>query len=290
MKKMNPITTAFRKLFKNKLATICFFLIIIELTIVIFAPMFTSYDPIAMDPSIRLKQGFWAIGTDKYIAGHWLGTDELGRDVWSRIIYGGRISLSVGFISTTIGLIFGTFFGLLAGYYKKLDNIIMRIMDILFTFPGILLALLIVAMLGVNVMNATIAISIWSIPSFARMIRGRVLQIKEEEYITAIRSLGASDFWILTKHVLINALPTIIVIATMRIASSILSIATLSYLGLGVPQPTPEWGGMISSAKAVMYDASYLIFIPGIAVVITVICFNILGDKLRDILDPSLKD
>lgn len=287
---MNPITTAFRKLFKNKLATICFFLIIIELTIVIFAPMFTSYDPIAMDPSIRLKQGFWAIGTDKYIAGHWLGTDELGRDVWSRIIYGGRISLSVGFISTTIGLIFGTFFGLLAGYYKKLDNIIMRIMDILFTFPGILLALLIVAMLGVNVMNATIAISIWSIPSFARMIRGRVLQIKEEEYITAIRSLGASDFWILTKHVLINALPTIIVIATMRIASSILSIATLSYLGLGVPQPTPEWGGMISSAKAVMYDASYLIFIPGIAVVITVICFNILGDKLRDILDPSLKD
>lgn len=290
MKKMNPITTAFRKLFKNKLATICFFLIIIELIIVIFAPMFTSYDPIAMDPSIRLKQGFWAIGTDKYIAGHWLGTDELGRDVWSRIIYGGRISLSVGFISTTIGLIFGTFFGLLAGYYKKLDNIIMRIMDILFTFPGILLALLIVAMLGVNVMNATIAISIWSIPSFARMIRGRVLQIKEEEYITAIRSLGASDFWILTKHVLINALPTIIVIATMRIASSILSIATLSYLGLGVPQPTPEWGGMISSAKAVMYDASYLIFIPGIAVVITVICFNILGDKLRDILDPSLKD
>lgn len=290
MKKMNPIATAFRKLFKNKLATICFFLIIIELIIVIFAPMFTSYDPIAMDPSIRLKQGFWAIGTDKYIAGHWLGTDELGRDVWSRIIYGGRISLSVGFISTTIGLIFGTFFGLLAGYYKKLDNIIMRIMDILFTFPGILLALLIVAMLGVNVMNATIAISIWSIPSFARMIRGRVLQIKEEEYITAIRSLGASDFWILTKHVLINALPTIIVIATMRIASSILSIATLSYLGLGVPQPTPEWGGMISSAKAVMYDASYLIFIPGIAVVITVICFNILGDKLRDILDPSLKD
>lgn len=290
MKKMNPITTAFRKLFKNKLATICFFLIIIELIIVIFAPMFTSYDPIAMDPSIRLKQGFWAIGTDKYIAGHWLGTDELGRDVWSRIIYGGRISLSVGFISTTIGLIFGTFFGLLAGYYKELDNIIMRIMDILFTFPGILLALLIVAMLGVNVMNATIAISIWSIPSFARMIRGRVLQIKEEEYITAIRSLGASDFWILTKHVLINALPTIIVIATMRIASSILSIATLSYLGLGVPQPTPEWGGMISSAKAVMYDASYLIFIPGIAVVITVICFNILGDKLRDILDPSLKD
>ena len=290
MKKMNPFTIAFRKLLKNKLATICFILIIIELILVIFAPVFTPYDPTAMDTTIRLRPGFWAMDSELYVPGHWLGTDELGRDVWSRIIYGGRISLSVGFISTGIGLVFGTFFGLMAGYYKKLDNIIMRFMDILFTFPGILLALLIVAMLGVSVINAAIAISIWSIPSFARMIRGRVLQIKEEEYITAIRSLGAKDYWILTKHVLVNALPTIIVIATMRIASSILSIATLSYLGLGVPQPAPEWGGMISSARTVMYDASYLIVIPGIAVIITVVCFNILGDKLRDILDPSLKD
>ena len=290
MKRENQVLVAFRKLFKNKLATICFILIIIELMLVIFAPVFTKYDPNAMDTALRLRPGFWAKGSEKYLEGHWLGTDELGRDVWSRIIYGGRISLMVGFVSTALGIVFGTALGMLAGYYKKLDNIIMRIMDIFFTFPGILLALLIVAMLGVNVMNATIAISIWSIPSFARMIRGRVLQIKEEEYITAIRSLGANDFWILTRHVLRNALPTIIVIATMRIASSILSIATLSYLGLGVPQPTPEWGGMISSAKSVMYDASYLIIIPGIAVVITVICFNILGDKLRDILDPSLKD
>lgn len=290
MKRENQVLVAFRKLFKNKLATICFVLIIIELMLVIFAPLFTKYDPNVMDTALRLRPGFWAKGSEKYLEGHWLGTDELGRDVWSRIIYGGRISLMVGFVSTALGIVFGTALGMLAGYYKKLDNIIMRIMDIFFTFPGILLALLIVAMLSVNVMNATIAISIWSIPSFARMIRGRVLQIKEEEYITAIRSLGANDFWILTRHVLRNALPTIIVIATMRIASSILSIATLSYLGLGVPQPTPEWGGMISSAKSVMYDASYLIIIPGIAVVITVICFNILGDKLRDILDPSLKD
>lgn len=287
MEHKNFLSNAFSKLLKNKLATLCFILIIIEILTVIFAPMFTKYDPIALDTANRLKPGFWS---SECLDGHWLGTDELGRDVWARLIYGGRISLSVGFISTSIGLLFGTFFGLLAGYYKKLDNIIMRIMDIMFTFPGILLALLIVAMLGVNVVNATIAISIWSIPSFARMIRGRVLQIKEEEYITAIRSLGASDYWILTRHVLVNALPTIIVIATMRIASSILSIATLSYLGLGVPQPTPEWGAMISSAKSVMYDASYLIVIPGIAVIMTVICFNILGDKLRDILDPSLKD
>lgn len=290
MKKNRFLDTALKKLLKNKLATICFVIIIIEIFIVIFAPLFTEYDPVAMDTAIRLRPGFWKMGTDEYLTGHILGTDELGRDVFSRLIYGGRISLAVGFVSTSIGLIFGTMFGLLAGYYKKLDNIIMRIMDVMFTFPGILLALLIVAMLGVNVFNAMIAISIWSIPSFARMIRGRVLQIKEEEYITAVRSLGASDFWILTRHILINALPTIIVIATMRIASSILSISTLSYLGLGVPQPTPEWGAMISSAKNVMYDAPYLIIIPGIAVVMTVICFNVLGDKLRDILDPSLKD
>ncbi|MBR2551965.1 MAG: ABC transporter permease, partial [Erysipelotrichaceae bacterium] len=131
---------------------------------------------------------------------------------------------------------------------------------------------------------------IWAIPSFARMIRGRVLQIKQEEYITAIQSLGATNFWIISKHILINAMPTIIVIATMRIAGSILSIATLSFLGVGVPVPQAEWGGMISSAKTQMYKAPHLIIIPGIAIIITVICFNILGDKLRDILDPNLKD
>ena len=290
MKKKNALATAFQKLLQNKLATFCFVVMVIELILIIFAPLFTQYDPTEMDATIRLRPGFWAKDSGKYLEGHWLGTDELGRDVWSRLLYGGRVSLSVGFISTFIGITLGTMFGMLAGYYKKLDNPIMRLMDILFSFPGVLLALLIIAMLGISTVNATIAISIWSVPSFARMIRSKVLQIKEEEYITAVRSLGANNFWILTRHVLKNATPTIIVIATMRIASSIMSIATLSYLGLGVPAPTPEWGGMISSAKNYMFDSPYLIIIPGIAVVITVICFNILGDKLRDILDPSLKD
>lgn len=279
-----------RKLLKNKLATVCFIIVVIELILVIGAPLFTSFDPNEVSVMNRLRPGFWAESTGKVLEGHWLGTDEMGRDVWSRLLYGGRVSLAVGFISMTIGITIGTVFGMLAGFYKRLDNIIMRLMDILFTFPGVLLALLIVAMLGVSTVNATIAISLWSVPSFARMIRGRVLQIKEEEYILAIRSLGAGDIWILSRHVLKNALPTIIVIATMRIAGSIMSIATLSYLGLGVPAPTAEWGGMISSAKTFMYDAPYLIIIPGIAVVITVVCFNILGDKLRDILDPGLKD
>lgn len=290
MKKENALIVAFRKLLANKLATVCFFVVLLELVLVIGAPLFTNCDPNAVNVIDRLRPGFWAKETGRYLEGHWLGTDELGRDVWARILYGGRVSLMVGFVSMAIGITLGTVLGMLAGYYKRLDNIIMRFIDILFTFPGVLLALLIVAMLGVSTVNATIAISVWSVPSFARMIRGKVLQIKEEEYILAIRSLGAADFWILLRHVLTNAMPTIIVIATMRIASSIMSIATLSYLGLGVPAPMAEWGGMISSAKTYMYDASYLIIIPGIAVVITVICFNILGDKLRDILDPSLKD
>lgn len=290
MKKENPVAAAFRKLLQNKLATLCFVVMLVEILLVVFAPVFTQYDPNDMQPIYRLHPGFWAKNGSNYLEGHWLGTDEVGRDIWARLLYGGRISLRVGFISTFIGITIGTFFGMLAGYYKKLDNLIMRFMDILFSFPGVLLALLIIAMLGISTTNATIAISIWSVPSFARMIRGKVLQIKEEEYITAVRSLGASNFWILTRHVLINAAPTIVVIATMRIASSIMSIATLSYLGLGVPAPTAEWGGMISSAKSYMFDAPYLIILPGIAVIITVICFNILGDKLRDILDPGLKD
>lgn len=284
------LQVALGKLLKNKLATICLLIVIVELILVLGAPLFTKHDPNATNIVMRLRPGFWASGDPRYVPEHFLGTDELGRDIWARLLYGGRVSLAVGFISTLIGMSFGTIFGLLAGYYKKLDNFIMRLMDIMFTFPGILLALLIVAMLGVSVINATIAISIWSIPSFARMVRGRVLQIKQEEYITAIDSLGSTDAWLLFRHILPNALPTIIVIATMRIAGAILSIATLSYLGVGVPVPNAEWGGMISSAKTLMAQAPYLVIIPGITIMITVICFNILGDKLRDILDPNLKD
>ena len=290
MKREHPVLTAFRKLFQNRLATICFFVLIAELILILFAPQIAKCDPNETNILLRLRPGFWASGNPQYVPEHWLGTDELGRDIWARLLYGGRVSLMVGFTATAIGLFFGTILGLLAGYYKHLDNPIMRVMDVLFTFPSILLALLIVAMMGVSVRNATIAISIWSIPSFARMIRSRVLQIKQEEYITAVQSLGATDFWILSRHVLSNTMPTIIVIATMRIAGAILSIATLSYLGVGVPVPQAEWGGMISSAKTQMFQAPYLIIIPGIAIVITVICFNILGDKLRDILDPNLKD
>ena len=302
-KRSHPIRTAFHKLLKNKLATICFFLLIAEVVLVVLAPVISPYGYEEQDPSIRLRPGFWAKWTvetdvnapgykptEQYVPGHPLGTDNFGRDVFSRLLWGGRVSLMVGFVSTAMGLVVGVACGLLAGYYKRLDNIIMRFMDLLFTFPSILLAMLIVAMLGVNTFNAMLAISIWSIPSFARMVRGKVLQIKEEDYVMATRALGARDSRILLVHVLKNALPTIIVIATMRMATSIISISTLSYLGMGVTPPMPEWGGMIAAAKEYLWQRPSLIFVPGLAVMITVICFNILGDKLRDILDPSLKD
>ena len=303
IRRTNPFRTAVNKLLKNKLAVVCLFILLIEIIMVIFAPVIAKYDYSEQDPSIRLRPGFWAQWTEvtdknaegynprnQYVPGHYLGTDAFGRDVFSRILYGGRVSLTVGVISTLMGLVVGVACGLLAAYFPKLDNPIMRVMDLLFAFPSILLAMLIIAMLGINIINTTIAIAIWSIPSFARMVRGKALQVKEEDYIMATRSLGAKDSRILFNHILKNCLPTIIVIATMRMASSLISISTLSYLGMGVVPPQPEWGDMISAAKEQMWNRPELTFVPGIVVMVTVICFNILGDKLRDILDPSLKD
>ena len=294
--KRSPFRIAFIKLRKNKLAVACLIILVAEIALVLLAPKIASYSPEETDVRRRLAPGIWALlkkdsnDAAAYVPGHFFGTDYLGRDIFSRLLWGGRISLTVGFFSTLMGLFFGVILGLLAGYYPKLDNPIMRVMDLLFTFPSILLAILIVAMLGVSLFNTMLAISIWSIPNFARMTRGQVLQIKEQDYILAIRSIGAGGFRIIFGHILKNCLPIIIVIATMRMATSIISIATLSYLGLGVPPPTPEWGGLIASAKLYMWERPSQIILPGMMVTITVICFNILGDKLRDILDPSLKD
>lgn len=285
-----------QKLLKNKLATICLLLLMLELMLVLLAPVISPFSPEVTNIRAKLAPGFWAqYSTDEktaasYVPGHYLGTDHLGRDVLSRLLYGGRISILVGAVSTLVGLLGGILFGMLAGYYKKLDNPIMRLMDLLFTFPGILLAMLIIAMLGTSTFNAALAISIWSIPGFARMIRGKVLQIKEEDYILAVRAEGANDVRIMLSHILTNCMPLIIVLATMRMATSIISISTLSYLGMGVPPPAPEWGGMIASAKEYMWKRPSLIVIPGLAVMMTIISLNVLGDKLRDILDPSLKD
>lgn len=287
MENRRGMKAAFKKLIKNPTATLALILIIIVVLMVLMAPILSSYGPEDQSIKERLLPGFW---DQENSMGRLLGTDHLGRDTFARLLYGGRITLLVALTATALGLTAGVLLGVLAGYFPKLDNPIMRLMDVLFTFPGILLAMLIVAMLGVSTLNATIAISIWSIPSFARMVRSKVLSVKQEEFILATRTLGANDFRIILYHIIPNIMGTIIVIATMRLASSIMSIATLSFLGLGTPPPAPEWGGMIATAKEYMWDRPSLIIIPGIVVMILVISFNVLGDKLTDLFDPSLKE
>lgn len=287
MENQRSLKKGFKKLLRNPMATLALIVILVVVFLVLLAPKITPFGPEDAVITERLLPGFWDIKAAK---GHLLGTDHLGRDTLSRLLYGGRTTLLVALAATVIGLTVGVTLGLLAGYYPQLDNPIMRVMDILFTFPGILLAMLIVAMLGVSTFNAMLAISVWSIPSFARMVRSKVLSVKQEEYIVATRSLGAKDSRIILRHILPNIMGTIIVIATMRLASSIMSIATLSFLGLGTPPPAPEWGGMIATAKEFMWDRPSLIIIPGLVVMVLVISFNLLGDKLTDLFDPTLKE
>jgi peptide/nickel transport system permease protein len=279
-KKEIAFLVTLKRLLKNKLAVIGLIIIVLQILMAIFAPLISFHDPV--------KQNLNASELPVFSDNHWLGTDNYGRDVWSRIVYGARISLVVGSVAVTLGLIGGVTLGLLGGYYKRLDGVIMRIVDLLFSFPGILLAMLIIAILGTSLVNVAIAISIWSIPSCARIVRGSVLSIKEKEYIMAMKSLGASDLRIMIKHILPNAFAPIIVFATMRMATAILSTASLSYLGLGAQPPTPEWGAMIAQGQAFMWSSPHLTVIPGIAIMLTVFSFNVVGDGLRDAIDPNM--
>ncbi len=279
-KKESSFLVTTKRLLKNKLAVVGLVIIAIQIALAIFAPLLTFHDPV--------KQNLKISELPMFSDGHWLGTDNYGRDVWSRVVFGARISLIVGIIAVSLGLFGGIILGLLGGYYQKLDGVIMRIVDLLFSFPGILLAMLIIAILGTSLVNVAIAISIWSIPSCARIVRGSVLSIKEKEYIMAMKSLGASDLRIMVKHILPNATAPIIVFATMRMATAILSTASLSYLGLGAQPPTPEWGAMISQGQAFMWTSPHLTIIPGIAIMLTVFAFNVVGDGLRDAIDPNM--
>jgi len=219
-----------------------------------------------------------------------LGTDNLGRCIFSRLLYGARVSLRIGLISVAISAVAGTILGAIAGYYGSVvDNVIMRGMDILLAIPGILLAIAISAALGPGVGNAMLAIGVAALPGFARIIRSSVLSIREMEYIEAARAINSTDFHIITKYILPNVLAPIIVQSTLGVASAILQATTLSFLGLGVQPPNPEWGAMISSGRSFLRDYSYLTTFPGIAIMLTVFSLNLLGDGLRDALDPRLK-
>ncbi|MBU5594043.1 ABC transporter permease subunit [Amphibacillus sp. MSJ-3] len=271
-----------RKFLKNKSAVIGGIVILILILIAIIGPYFTPFDPNVQDHAIKLT------GPSSE---HWFGTDHHGRDIFSRIIHGMSITLYVGFFAVLIGMTCGVTLGVISGYYGgKIDTIIMRIMDIMLAFPGIILALAIVSVLGTDLNNVIIAVGIFSIPVFARIVRGSTLAVRKLEYIDAIRALGASDLRIIFKHILPNVLSPIIVQATLSIATSILSASGLSFLGMGAQPPTPEWGAMLSDGRNYMWDAPHVATIPGLAIVIVVLAFNIFGDGLRDAFDPKMKN
>ncbi|MDZ7278945.1 glutathione ABC transporter permease GsiD [Pantoea eucrina] len=221
---------------------------------------------------------------------HLFGVDSLGRDIFSRVLVGTRISLIAGFFSVAIGSVIGTLFGLLAGYYEGWwDRITMRVCDVLFAFPGILLAIAVVAIMGSGMSNVIIAVAIFSIPAFARLVRGNTLVLKHQTYIESARSIGASDWTILLRHILPGTVSSIVVYFTLRIGTSIITAASLSFLGLGAQPPTPEWGAMLNEARADMVMAPHVAIFPSLAIFLTVLAFNLLGDGLRDALDPKLK-
>lgn len=275
------LRTFYQKLRKNRGALIGGYLILFFVMVSLVGPLLTVHDPLKVDFSQILLSPS---------ATHWLGTDHNGRDVFTRIIHGMSITLFVGFSSVLVGAVIGVPLGIFSGYYGRLlDTVIMRCIDVLLAFPGILLALSLVSVLGGSVRNLILAVGIFSVPAFARIARGSTMAVRKLEYIDAVRALGASDLRIIFKHILPNIISPLIVQATIRIAISILIASALSFLGLGPKPPTPEWGAMLSQARSYMYDHPHVALFPGLAIVIVVLAFNIFGDGLRDAYDPRMK-
>jgi peptide/nickel transport system permease protein len=266
---------------RNPIGIIGAVIILLTILVAIFAPLITPYSP-SEQPAKRLLSPSRA---------HLMGTDELGRDTFSRIIYGSRVSLQVGIIAVFIALVIGITIGILAGYFGgRTDTWLMRGVDIMFAFPGLILAIVISGLLGPSRRNAMIAIGIVYAPAFARVIRGSVLSVVSEPYLEAGRVLGARNGWLIRRYVLPNILAPLIVLTTVYLSTAILSEAALSFLGLGVQPPEPSWGGMLSIARTYMERAPWMAIFPGVAIMVVVLGFNFLGDGLRDVLDPRLRE
>ena len=270
----------FRRILDNKLVLIGSSVILALILIAIFAPFFAPYDPVEQNLIERLQSP-----SSKHI----FGTDDLGRDVLSRMIYGTRVSMSVGFVAVSITVIIGTILGLLAGYSGKIsDNIIMRFVDIMLCFPSFFLILMVIAFLGPSIYNIMIVIGLTSWSGLARLVRGEVLSIKEREFIYSAEISGLSGMRIMFVHILPNVIGPIVVSATLGIAGAILSEAALSFLGLGVQPPTASWGNILTSGKDYLHIAWWLSLFPGLALLLTILSFNLAGEGLRDVFDPKV--
>lgn len=258
-------------------------IILLEIVMALSAGMIADYDTVVIKQNIveRLQTPSGS---------HWLGTDEFGRDILARMVHGSRVSLTVGLIAVGIALVCGGFLGAISGYYGgHIDNVIMRAMDILLAVPSILLAIAIVAALGSNMPNLMLSIGISSIPGYARIVRASVMTVKDQEYIEAARAIGARTPAIIIDHIIPNSLAPVIVQSTLGVANAILATSALSFIGLGIQPPSPEWGSMLAGGKTYLRDAWHITFFPGLAIMITILSLNLLGDGLRDSLDPRLK-
>lgn len=276
-----PWGECWRRFKKQPVGIVAAIFVLLLVFIAVFAPWVAPFDAENFFDYDMLNSGPSAT--------HWFGVDPLGRDIFSRILMGTRISLAAGFLSVLVGGFIGTAFGLLAGYYEGWwDRIVMRISDVLFAFPGILLALGVVAILGSSMTNVVVAVSVFSVPAFARLVRGNTLVLKQQTYIEAERSIGASDWTIIVRHILPGTISSIVVYFSMRVGTSIITAASLSFLGMGAQPPTPEWGAMLNEARADMVTSPHVALFPSLAIFFTVLAFNLLGDALRDALDPKI--
>ena len=270
-----------QRLIRNKAAIVGGVLILILILTAIFADFIAPYTYDFQNPQFTRQSPS---------SDFWFGTDHLGRDVFSRVVYGSRISIQVGFIAVGIAMISGGILGSISGYYSgRIDNVIMRLMDVLLAIPGILLAISIAAALGPGLVNIMIAVGISSIPRYARIVRASVLSLRDQEFVEAAKAVGANDFRIITKYIIPNAMAPIIVQSTLGVAEAILSAAGLSFIGLGIQPPIPEWGAMLSQARTYLRDSPHMSIFPGLAIMFTIFALNLLGDGLRDALDPRLK-
>ncbi|MEK5133374.1 ABC transporter permease [Bacillus sp. FSL W8-0645] len=275
------ILESMKLFFQHKLAVIGSVIVFLFLILAIFAPLIA---PFGINEQ-SLGERFSAPS-----AAHWFGTDDFGRDIFSRVVHGARISLWVGFFSVLGSVILGTLLGLIAGYGGRvLDAVISRVFDILLAFPSILLAIAIVSILGPSLQNALIAIAIINVPTFGRLVRSKVLSIKQEEYVLAAKAIGMSHRRIVLRHILPNSMVPIIVQATLAIGTAIIEAAALGFLGLGAQAPSPEWGKMLADARPYLVQAPWTLIFPGVAIMLTVLGFNLMGDGLRDTLDPKMK-